>query len=611
MVKPTAGTGLARAEHLHHAGRSARRRRADRRCLRRASRRRGRCNSRAAGRSPPRSGSSAAGVARRDRLGALGEDRRAPSPRSTPRRRANSPSICAALAELRRRARDSRVSVSAARAAAMRVRNGAAVEEALGDLLRRAARASGMAVRLAPLGEQRDQPVAVVGERRAASRSSRTSSASRGAAMRVEVCLPSAPAGRRSGAAAAASGRAGRARAAARRRGRCRRAAPRAAAAGDLARRSDRERQRLRVGGDAIGARRYPRSRSPAAPASPGRGGGRPGPHRRSAPARAASPCAQADGDGEIRPERQPLALRPLGHEHPAADVLARRLQERIGRMQHRHLDEARAGGFVERAEAGGERGHQTPTAPLRPDGCRGHLPHLRGVRRARGAGPGMSSRSTDATAARNRHAPAFKGPGGRAARHTGMTMLEALAASSRCCRSSSFFTSATSSSRRHLELPRALLAPGLVVGRSPRRLRLAGGEVLDLQFSRVEFLRAGDDGGRANCGGRHISAAPSCRTSRDTSPRRRRHCEARRRSSGSRRGAPYPSRSRRPGRARPRRRAFRSPSAPRRAATRRRRSRSPERPRRGSGRRGRHSALPRRPSRRRRARPSRSALRR
>ena len=68
----------------------------------------------------------------------------------------------------------------------------------------------------------------------------------------------------------------------------------------------------------------------------------------------------QADGDGEVGAKRQPLALRPLRHEHASADVLARRLQERVGRMQHRHVDEARAGAVEERAKARRERGHHS-----------------------------------------------------------------------------------------------------------------------------------------------------------------------------------------------------------------------------------------------------------
>ena len=69
---------------------------------------------------------------------------------------------------------------------------------------------------------------------------------------------------------------------------------------------------------------------------------------------RAASQMLQANGNGEVGTQRQPLARRPFGDEHSSADVLARRLQERIGRMQHRQLDEAHAGALEERTEAGG-----------------------------------------------------------------------------------------------------------------------------------------------------------------------------------------------------------------------------------------------------------------
>ena len=49
----------------------------------------------------------------------------------------------------------------------------------------------------------------------------------------------------------------------------------------------------------------------------------------------------EADGDGEIGTERQPLALRPLGHEHSSADVLAGGFEERVGGVQDGDVDEA------------------------------------------------------------------------------------------------------------------------------------------------------------------------------------------------------------------------------------------------------------------------------
>src|SRR5262249_4205869 len=66
---------------------------------------------------------------------------------------------------------------------------------------------------------------------------------------------------------------------------------------------------------------------------------------------RAARDMGEADGNGEVGAERESLALRPLGHEHAATDVLARRLEERVGRMEHGHVDEARAGAVEERAK--------------------------------------------------------------------------------------------------------------------------------------------------------------------------------------------------------------------------------------------------------------------
>jgi hypothetical protein len=67
--------------------------------------------------------------------------------------------------------------------------------------------------------------------------------------------------------------------------------------------------------------------------------------------ARSVPQVLQTDGNGEIGPERQPLAGRSLGDEHPSADVLARRLEERVGRMQHRQLDPFRPGALEKDAE--------------------------------------------------------------------------------------------------------------------------------------------------------------------------------------------------------------------------------------------------------------------
>ena len=72
--------------------------------------------------------------------------------------------------------------------------------------------------------------------------------------------------------------------------------------------------------------------------------------------ARAAPQVLEADGDGEIGPQRQPLAGAPFGDEHSSADVLAGGLQERVGGMQHGQLDPARAGALVESAEVGSRR---------------------------------------------------------------------------------------------------------------------------------------------------------------------------------------------------------------------------------------------------------------
>ncbi len=80
----------------------------------------------------------------------------------------------------------------------------------------------------------------------------------------------------------------------------------------------------------------------------------------------AALQMREADGDGEVGTKRQALALRPFGHEHPSADVLARRLQKRVGRMQHRHVDEARAGAVEERAKARRQRRRRHRNQPER-----------------------------------------------------------------------------------------------------------------------------------------------------------------------------------------------------------------------------------------------------
>ena len=162
MVKPTAGTGAPRAEHLHQpvvapaAGERMRQR------PRRGSRRRGRCSSRAAGRSPPRSGLPPAARAPRSPRPARAkrrERRRRGRRRARRRSRRSTPGASASSALQLEKARRS---VSSARRADTRLGERALIEEALGDLLGGAARALGMAVRGEALLEQRDQRGAVV-----------------------------------------------------------------------------------------------------------------------------------------------------------------------------------------------------------------------------------------------------------------------------------------------------------------------------------------------------------------------------------------------------------------------------------------------------------------
>ena len=272
------------------------------------------------------------------------------------------------LAERRRQRQIVASGSRRARAAMRGVGNGAAVEEAVGDLL--AASAPRLRHGRARRGGRREARAAFRGRALGGARSSgsrRPSSASRGADMRSRLARidlrqpagaaePSPPAAGQAERAkqriehadvAEADGRAAPAASPPRRRWRA--PAPR------------RRPSRGRCG-------RYPRSRSPAAPASPGRGGGRRGPHRRSARgAGVRSQVLEADGDGEVGPERQPLALRPFGHEHSSADVLARGFEERVGRVEHGHVDEARPGGVVEGAEAGGERGRSISAAQPYP----------------------------------------------------------------------------------------------------------------------------------------------------------------------------------------------------------------------------------------------------
>ena len=294
----------------------------------------------------------------------------------------------------------------------------------------------------------------------------------------------------------------------------------------DLARTGDRERQRFRIRlhpvavADILVARLQPLRRAlvVAAEDQPLIGvAGRAG---------FLGEMHQADGDGEIRPQRQPLALRPFGHEHPPADILARRLQERIGRMQHGHLDEARAGRIVERTQAGGERRHQRSRAGTSPP-C-GERVWVRGVERRAGRrhpsptpphkGEGRARALLPCNGRRGGREPfapiSVVIAGLDPAIHS--VAVEVLRAVTEWIAGSSPGMTTVLKSRmplssdaawkavlhlrhqlvaRHLELAGALLAPRLVVG-DRRRLLLAGGEVLHLHLAGLEFVRAGDDGG-------------------------------------------------------------------------------------------------------------------
>ena len=60
--------------------------------------------------------------------------------------------------------------------------------------------------------------------------------------------------------------------------------------------------------------------------------------------------------DGQVRPQAELVAVRIGGEEHAAADVLAREIEERLGRLQDRRRDARVAGALVMRDERLGPR---------------------------------------------------------------------------------------------------------------------------------------------------------------------------------------------------------------------------------------------------------------
>ncbi len=46
----------------------------------------------------------------------------------------------------------------------------------------------------------------------------------------------------------------------------------------------------------------------------------------------------KADGNGEFRTQTKRRAALVGGHENPAADILARRIEDRIGRLQQTNI---------------------------------------------------------------------------------------------------------------------------------------------------------------------------------------------------------------------------------------------------------------------------------
>ena len=50
----------------------------------------------------------------------------------------------------------------------------------------------------------------------------------------------------------------------------------------------------------------------------------------------------EADRDGELRPQAKRLSGLAFGKENTPAQILASHIEERVGRLQHRHLDRMR-----------------------------------------------------------------------------------------------------------------------------------------------------------------------------------------------------------------------------------------------------------------------------
>ncbi len=73
-----------------------------------------------------------------------------------------------------------------------------------------------------------------------------------------------------------------------------------------------------------------------------------------------AGDVVEADGNGELGPQAQARARLAFGEEDAPPQILARHVEKRIGRLDHRHVDQIRPARGEERGDVGrdgGERG--------------------------------------------------------------------------------------------------------------------------------------------------------------------------------------------------------------------------------------------------------------
>ena len=71
--------------------------------------------------------------------------------------------------------------------------------------------------------------------------------------------------------------------------------------------------------------------------------------------ARLAGDVVEANRNGEFGTQAKRLAGLAFGQEDAAAQILAGHIEERIGRLQHRHFDETGAAPFEQRSDFAGE----------------------------------------------------------------------------------------------------------------------------------------------------------------------------------------------------------------------------------------------------------------